>query len=157
MIGHEGGYVNNTHDRGGETKFGISKRSYPDLDIANLTLEDAKEIYYRDYFATPTLSLQKIQSETIACEVFNTAVIMGKRTAGKILQQALNLLNRNERLFPDLAVDGWIGSVTLSAIQQVHPRRLLKTLNGIQFCRFKEIVENDKSQERFFAGWLERV
>jgi lysozyme family protein len=157
VIGQEAGYVNDSKDRGGETKFGISKRSYPNLDIANLTIEDARNIYFRDYFSTPTLSLQNISNEKIAKEVFNTAVVMGTRTAGKILQEALNLLNRNGRLYDDLKVDGWIGDKSMKAIALVQPRRLLKTLNGLQFCRFKEIVENDPIQERFFAGWLERV
>src|SRR5690606_28008981 len=47
VLKHEGGYVNNPSDPGGETKYGISKRSYPELDIANLTQEDAIAIYYR--------------------------------------------------------------------------------------------------------------
>ncbi|MDY0320398.1 MAG: glycosyl hydrolase 108 family protein [Arcobacteraceae bacterium] len=157
VIGHEGGYVNDSIDRGGETKYGISKRSYPNLDIANLTLDDAKEIYFRDFFATPTLSLQNIKNEKIVCEVFNTAVVMGKSVAGKVLQEALNLLNQNERLYDDLKVDGWIGQKTYEAIQKNNPAILLKVLNGLQFCRFRDIVVNDKTQERFFAGWMKRV
>lgn len=50
VIAREGGYVNDPSDPGGETKFGISKRAYPDLDIANLTEEDARGIYLRDYW-----------------------------------------------------------------------------------------------------------
>ena len=50
VIGVEGGYVNNPEDPGGETKYGISKRAYPDLDIRNLTLAAAKAIYLRDYW-----------------------------------------------------------------------------------------------------------
>lgn len=46
----EGGYVNDPNDPGGETKYGISKRSYPQLDIANLTEAEAKAIYERDYW-----------------------------------------------------------------------------------------------------------
>lgn len=46
----EGGYVNSTLDPGGETNMGVSRRSYPDLDLKNLTVEDAKAIYYRDYW-----------------------------------------------------------------------------------------------------------
>jgi len=50
LIGHEGGYVNDVNDRGGETRYGISKRAYPHIDIANLTLAQAKEIYRTDYW-----------------------------------------------------------------------------------------------------------
>lgn len=51
IIAHEGGYVNHPTDPGGETNWGISKRSYPDLDIKALTREDALRIYERDFWA----------------------------------------------------------------------------------------------------------
>ena len=50
LIAHEGGYVNDARDPGGETKYGISKRAYPQVDIKALTLDAAKEIYKRDYW-----------------------------------------------------------------------------------------------------------
>lgn len=50
VIKREGGYVNDPKDKGGETNFGISKRRYPNVDIANLTLADALAIYRRDYW-----------------------------------------------------------------------------------------------------------
>jgi len=50
VLKREGGYVDDPTDRGGETKYGISKRSYPQLDIKNLTLEQALEIYRKDYW-----------------------------------------------------------------------------------------------------------
>lgn len=50
IIKAEGGYINDPDDPGGETKYGISKRSYPTLDIRALTKEQAKEIYKRDYW-----------------------------------------------------------------------------------------------------------
>lgn len=45
VVGHEGGYTDHPSDPGGETKFGISKRSYPNENIKGLTLERAKQIY----------------------------------------------------------------------------------------------------------------
>jgi len=50
VLRHEGEYVNDPDDPGGETKFGISKRAYPNLDIASLTIEEARKIYKRDYW-----------------------------------------------------------------------------------------------------------
>jgi Glycosyl hydrolase 108 len=58
VVGIEGGYTNDPNDPGGETKFGISKRSYPDVDIASLTLEGAKDLYLRDFWGK--LHLDKI-------------------------------------------------------------------------------------------------
>ena len=50
VLEHEGGYVNDPNDLGGETNFGVSKKAYPDLDIKNLTRDEAKEIYRKDYW-----------------------------------------------------------------------------------------------------------
>ena len=46
----EGGYSLDKDDPGGETKYGISKRAYPNLDIKNLTTKQAAEIYRKDYW-----------------------------------------------------------------------------------------------------------
>tara|TARA_R100000963_G_C4537062_1_gene35886 strand:+ start:39 stop:254 length:216 start_codon:yes stop_codon:yes gene_type:complete len=50
VLEHEGGYVNDPDDPGGETNFGVAKRSHPDVDIANLTKDSAKEIYKEHYW-----------------------------------------------------------------------------------------------------------
>ena len=50
LLGDEGGYVDNPADPGGETKFGITKREYPQVDIAALTRAEAIAIYYCDWW-----------------------------------------------------------------------------------------------------------
>lgn len=50
IVGIEGGYVNDPKDPGGETKYGISKRRYPNEDIKNLTIERAQFLYQRDFW-----------------------------------------------------------------------------------------------------------
>ena len=155
IIGIEGGYSNNPDDKGGETKYGISKRAYPKLDIKNLTLKDAQDIYYRDYWCINNLDY--IEDLKIALEVFDTGVNMGVKTASKMLQEALNLLNRNGSNFSDLTIDGDIGKKTILAYDKVDKAILLKVLNGLQFKRYVEIVERDKTQEVFFNGWMKRV
>ena len=85
LIGHEGGYVNDARDPGGETKYGISKRAYPDEDIAGITLEYAKQIYRRDYW-------DAVQAEylpdAVRFDLFDAAVNSGVRQAVKWLQLA---------------------------------------------------------------------
>ena len=155
IIGIEGGYVNNNLDKGGETKFGISKRSYPHLDIKNLTLQDAEEIYYNDYWFE--LKLDYISDYNISLELFDTSVNMGRYKASTIFQEALNLMNRNQQNFKDLVVDGVIGTKTILAYNEVDKKILLKVLNGLQFMNYVRICENDKTQEVFFNGWMKRV
>jgi len=83
VLHHEGGYVANPADPGGETKYGISKRSYPDLDIAALTEADARAIYYTDYW--PTAANLPMP---LAMVVFDTAVNMGRGVAQSLLTKS---------------------------------------------------------------------
>jgi lysozyme family protein len=86
LLGNEGGYCNVLSDPGGETNWGISKRSYPDVDIANLTRDQAKAIYLRDFWqplgdADPAIKFQ----------VFDFAVNSGIQTAIRKLQAAIEV------------------------------------------------------------------
>ncbi len=150
----EGGYVNDKDDPGGETKFGISKRSYPNLNIANLTAAAAKKIYKIDFW--DAAGLDKINDQLIAAEIFDSLVNIGP-VVKKWLQKAYNLTNYwagNN----DITVDGIIGSQTISAINSApHPERILKTLNGLQFTHYVEVVENNPKLKKWFGGWLNRV
>lgn len=157
VLGFEGGYVNDPNDRGGETRYGISKRSYPDVNIESLTIEQAKHIYYRDFWNSKNLELSLIDDERVSVELFDTAVNMGVSTAAKFLQEALNLMNRNQKDWADLKVDGVVGFNTLKCYKKARKDVLLKALNGLQFCRYKAICEKDKTQEIYFNGWMKRV
>lgn len=157
VISIEGGYVNNPKDPGGETKFGISKRAFPNIDIKSLTLNEAKSIYWENYWSNDRLNLDMIDDYCIQLELFDTAVNMGVSTAAMMLQEALNLLNRNERNYLDLTVDGWIGETTLNAFKKSNKDILEKVLNGLQFMRYVEIVRYNPEQEVFFNGWMKRV
>lgn len=86
LIGNEGGYTNNPADPGGETNWGICKRSYPNVDIKGLTKEGAKFIYLRDFWnplgdADPAIKFQ----------VFDFAVNSGIQTAIRKLQAAIEV------------------------------------------------------------------
>lgn len=86
LMGNEGGLVDNPNDPGGLTQWGISKRSYPNLDIRALTRDDAKAIYMRDFWeplgdADPAIKFQ----------VFDFAVNSGIQTAIRKLQAAIEV------------------------------------------------------------------
>ena len=88
VIGHEGGYVNDPNDPGGETKWGISKRSYPHLNIAELTREDAKGIYRKDFWNV--IKADNLP-DGVAFQVFDFAVNSGVSTGIRYFQRALGV------------------------------------------------------------------
>ena len=117
VLQHEGGYVNDKDDMGGETKYGITKRFYPHLDIKNLTKEEAKEIYYKDYWIPSKAN--KLPSE-LQYPYFDCVVNTGQSRAVKILQKACN--NRNTF---DIKEDGLIGAATISAAKKLEADRFI--------------------------------
>lgn len=100
IIGHEGGYWDDP--AGGPTKWGISQRSYPDLDIAGLTVQDAEAIYRRDYLAP--LRADRFD-DGLAYQLLDWAVNSGMTKAVKVLQKILGLVP-----------DGVIGPKTLATL-----------------------------------------
>lgn len=81
VLKHEGGYVNDPDDPGGETKFGIAKRYHPDVDIKNLDERAAAEIYLKEYWM-PTCDIVSFPKDIL---FFDTAVNMGKAVATEML------------------------------------------------------------------------
>ena len=92
-VGVEGGYVNDSRDPGLETKYGISHRAYPDIDIKALTLDQARDIYRRDYWQAASCDRMP---ERIGHLVFDCAVHHGVKTAIKLLQRALKVADDGE-------------------------------------------------------------
>lgn len=84
VLKFEGGYVNDPDDPGGETKYGISKRSYPNVDIRNLTPELAGTIYQNDYWGPAGCAHL---TPGMAVVVFDSAVNVGVRRAVEWLGQ----------------------------------------------------------------------
>lgn len=80
----EGGYVNDPKDPGGETKYGISKRAYPYLDIKNLDKEQAAEIYLRDYWNACNCDSYE---PALAVSIFDAAVNVGVGRVQKWLRE----------------------------------------------------------------------
>tara|TARA_R100000231_G_C5251458_1_gene142868 strand:- start:111 stop:590 length:480 start_codon:yes stop_codon:yes gene_type:complete len=144
VIKHEGGYVDDPKDAGGETKYGISKRAYPNEDIKELTVERAKELYKKDYWDRYRVDELPNRLRHI---YFDMAVNMGGRRAIKILQEACNSKNSEK-----IDVDGGIGPATIRAASNVEPFRL----RAYRVMFYAELVMKKPSQERFWVGWFKR-
>jgi len=123
---HEGGYVNDPDDAGGETKFGISKRAYPSLNIKHLTLEQAIEIYTHDYFNA--VGADKFSFVPFRWKLFDIAVNMGVGRAREFLAQVK---------YPDT------------------PQGVLELMD-LQVKRYAAIVAANPAQAKFIKGWVAR-
>lgn len=139
LLGNEGGYVNNSADPGGETNWGISKRSYPNIDIKNLTQEGAKAIYLRDFWAAAGCDTLP---DAINFDVFDMAVNSGVRTAIKTLQDAVKA-----------SPDGVIGPLTLQAIKDANPAQLTARFNGARLL----FMAGLPTWPSFGRGWARRI
>ena len=142
----EGGYVNNPNDPGGETKYGISKRSYPDVDIKNLTKEEAKEIYIKDYW-------NKYKCNELPYPVnfvYVDAIInSGPKTSGKLLQESANVLGHN------LVVDGLVGPKTRKAVSSIDPITLSSVYINKRMIFYRHIAKG--RSKNFIHLWIHRL
>lgn len=159
----EGGYSNHVEDRGGATRYGITeavaRSSGYTGDMRELGLDLAINIYKSQYWLQPKFSQVAAFSDKVAMELFDTGVNCSTGFAQKALQECLNLLNQNGKLYANLVVDGGIGQKTLDALSICLKRPngenvVLKVLNGLQFVRYKEICERREDQEKFMWGWV---
>ena len=144
----EGGYVNDPSDSGGETNFGITQRSYPDLDIRGLTREKAKAIYYTDWWLKYRLGQLP---PTIGIKMLDACVNMGARQGTKLLQRAL--VSQGQ----DIAVDGKIGPATIAACKMVDEAALLQALRDQLVAFYEQLVAAKPQDEKFLHGWLNRA
>ena len=174
-MGHEGGYANDPTDAGGETYMGISRVYNPGwygwsmIDDAKTegdfpgSLNDDQELYeaVEDFYKDKYWDVNRLDDfpQSIAEEMFDTGVNMGVGRAGRFLQKALNYLNRNEKLFDDLTVDGKIGPASLYALEAVDrdERVLLTMLNVLQGQHYMNYMDRNPRQRKYARGWFKRV
>lgn len=151
LIGNEGGLSMSREDRGnwtggrvGEgqlkgTKFGISASAFPDLDIAHLTLDQARIIYRTRYWSAAGCDNLP---EALRFEVFDLAANSGPGRAARLLQRAVGAEE-----------DGSIGPQTLMSIHNMPVDRILRRLDAHRNLLFTE----DPSWPSHGRGWIRRV
>lgn len=139
VLSHEGGYINHPEDPGGETKFGIAKRSYPNVDIKNLTRDAAKAIYKRDFW-------DRVQADTLprqfAFQALDASINHGIGNAVRWMQRAVGA-----------ADDGIIGPVTLAKVKRFDPADLVLLFNAERLEFYAKLSTFDA----FGRGWTRRV
>jgi lysozyme family protein len=134
---------NSSSDSGGLTKYGISQKAYPELNIKALTKEMASDIYYNDYWVP--MIIEEIPNQLLVLHLFVFGVNAGIRTSIRLLQRLVGVKD-----------DGYIGAKTIKAI---------KNFNGDILQKFIEkekefyvlLVKKHPDQEVNLKGWINRV
>lgn len=139
ILGHEGGYINDSSDPGGETNWGISKRSYPNIDIKHLTREQAIDIYRRDFW-------NKLNAEAfhdgVAYQLLDSAVNSGITQSVRFLQRAIGV-----------ADDGAFGKASMAAMQSVSESDLIMLFLAERL----DFMTRLKNWPNHGKGWARRI
>ena len=130
-------------DPGGLTKYGISQKAYPNVNIRALTERDAIAIYKRDYW-------DKIQGDKlpykIAYSIFNYAVNRGVSVAVKYAQKVVGSTE-----------DGVMGAGTISAISKMSEEAFLSQYLAHAKAGYQKVIERNPALEKFRKGWSARI
>lgn len=164
-LGIEGDFSDDPADSGGATRYGITeavarKHGYAG-SMKSLPLDVAKTIYWRDYWNVLQLEIISALSERLAFKLFDLGVNAGVGFAAASLQRSLNILNRGQADYPDMSVDGGIGTVTIRALHEFYKKRgqdgavvLLSMINCIQGAHYIYLAERRPKDEKFVYGWF---
>lgn len=177
---HEKGYSFHSSDKGKETWDGISRYWWPDLELwkyidkqklnpgfpGNIDRKkiepEKRQFYKREYWNK--INGDKIPDQKLAEALYDIAVNMHPHTAGEFLQRTLNRLNRRQRDYKDIVVDGAIGKNTLKAIRSFIKKRgkkrgyknIMYWINIQKGTRWWNLSGRKESQEDFMYGWGNR-
>ena len=167
ILKYEGKFSNIKSDRGGATNQGITLRTLQqyyketgwgdldkdgDIDINDIILldtpEEAAPIYKK--FFWDVMKLDDFP-KGVDFLMFDFGVNSGPKNAKIILQKALNGLGA------ELVEDGIIGSKTMKAIKSISQDTLIRAMLNERDIFYRKIVAQNKSQEIFLKGWLNRI
>lgn len=135
----DGLFTDNPNDKGGKTKWGIPQSQYPNINIENLTFEQAKHIYLVDYWWR--FKCEKVP-EHLRYAFFDCVVNQGGNYATRTLQALAGV-----------KVDLIIGDITAAAAKRVTAYQFIQARR----LRYLSIIDRDKSQIVFKAGWFNRL
>jgi len=149
VLADEGGYSSNPADPGGATRFGISARSHPGLDIVTLTRDAAVKIYWLEWWQR--FGFAELPAAP-AAKTFDLAVNMGARHAIQCLQRALRACGR------PVAEDGVIGAATAAEAARADPAALIAALRSELAAYYRLVAAGQgDDQNKFIKGWLNRA
>ncbi len=155
ILESEGGYVNNPHDRGGETNKGVTMQTWraycakKGKPAGTATLKAMRQSEWEEIFTSlywNKLKADRIADQSIANLLADFAWGSGVTRAAKTLQTHLGV-----------TADGIVGDITLKALNSRSPLPLFGALKQARLRFVESIVRNDPTQKIFLKGWTKRI
>lgn len=152
LMDNEGGWSNHKNDRGGATKFGITKRTYSsflgheasDGEVFCMTQEIAQAVYMKLFWFA--MKLDGVENDAVATAIFDQGVNRGPKTVIKDVQRILGCTQ-----------DGVNGPQTTKLINEGEASSLIKNISQGALYAYHKICEKDPTQNVFIKGWTNRA
>jgi lysozyme family protein len=148
VLADEGGYSSSPADPGGATKFGISARAHPGVDIATLTRDAAVNIYWREWWLP--FGFAQLPA-AIAAKTFDLSVNIGAAHAIQCLQRALRACGS------PVTEDGVLGEATALASRRADPAALMAAMRSEAAGYYRILAASRDGAQAFIKGWLNRA
>lgn len=153
ILAAEKEYSTKSSDYGGETKYGISKRAFPDIDIFSLTVNQAMNLIERNYWQP--YRLEEINNQDLANRIILLFINMNPAHAAAIIQCAINACGDCNKV--PIAVDGVLGSKSIQVINSLPVNTLLDKIRLTAIGYYLSLTDKDSSQIINFRGWVRRA
>lgn len=162
-LAHEGNYINDPDDLGGETYKGISRNAhsswngwslidsyknssdFPHSLETEAKLQNLVEQFYVNNFWHP-LNAEQIQNQTSADSVFDFAVNTGLITTARIVQSIVGT-----------KIDGIIGEQTLKKINSTDFGYFQAAFTVAKIEYYVNIIQKRPTNKKYLFGWIIRA
>ncbi len=133
----EGGYVNDPSDSGGETKYGISKRAHPGVDVKSLTKITCKPLY-RVYWENVRAELFP---DNLRLQLFDFGFTSGAKTSIRLAQRLAGV-----------KPDGKVGTLTINAAKKLSP----DDIYAARVMFYERLADRRPKDKKYLKGWKAR-
>jgi len=144
VLRFEGGYINDPDDPGGATKYGISHKSYPGVNIENLTVEQAATLYRRDYWEP--LRIDLIKAQMVANNIFDFAVNAGAAASIAAARRVVGL-----------SAFGPMSLVDVKKINAMAQDKFNAAFYAQRAAHYNNLAIKNPRLKKFLNGWLSRA
>jgi lysozyme family protein len=163
VLKHEGGYVNDPTDPGGETYKGVSRKvwsswaGWTNVDLArrvtgfpaNLENDGDLQQKIKDFYQVnfwDKMNGNNIEAEEVAISIFDFAVNAGVQTSVSLAQMVIGA-----------NADGVIGNETLQKLNAFDVDHFLAAFIAAKIARYVNIVRKRPASQKYFYGWVCRA